>query len=172
MRRNLYIAAGALLALVAAFVGGRYSRPARTVETVRVETKIVTQTEWKDRVVEKRVAGPARVRTVTREVPGGERIVERIVERGPVTTERNTDITGTASATTDQASATRRVTEAGRPGWAAGISATTDPRALSSRRLGLELDRRLLGTVWLGLRASAEPDGAEPQVGVAVRLEW
>lgn len=80
--------AAALLAV--AFCAGRAS------VRVRVEEKVVfrDRVEWRDRVVEKKTEGPVRVRVVTHEIPGPqgpERVVERVVERGPVTTERRSD---------------------------------------------------------------------------------
>jgi hypothetical protein len=174
VKRRLYIAAGAAAALVVAFVAGRYSRPARVVETVKVETREVVKVEWRDREVVKRVEGPVREVERIVEKPGAERVITRWIERGPVTTDTQSDLTGTASATTDTASATSRVSEGGRPGWSVGAAATWDPRALSSRpeRVAVEVDRRMFGTVWLGLRASAEPDGAEPAVGLGLRMEF
>jgi len=163
------VAVGALLALAAAFYAGRFSAPVKTVETVKVETKTVTVTEWKDRIVEKRVAGPVRVRTITIEKPGGERVVERVVERGPVTTDTTTDHAGQSSGTTASNAATVRLSETGRPGWRAAVSAAWSPGRLSLEpaRYTAEVDRRLFGTIWLGLRASTDKTA-----GVAVGLEW
>lgn len=169
MRRYLAIAAGALLALVAAFLGGRYSAPARVETRTEWKEKVVTVTEWKDRVVTQK--GPERIRVVTREIPGGERIVEKVIERGPSTT--TTDTTGQAHSQTDQSSATVSVKEAGRPGWSVGVSGqwAGAPSSAVPDRLGLELDRRLFGTIWLGVRASSRGT-SDPQLGLALRMEF
>jgi hypothetical protein len=175
MKLRLALGAGVVLALVAAFVAGRYSRPAKVVETVKVETKTVTVTEWRDRVVEKRVQGPVRVRTITIEKPGGERVVERVVDRGPVTTDTTTDRDGSAASASASASSTSRTTEGRRPDWSAGVSAWWTPEAssLTPDRLGLELDRRILGTVWLGARASMHSvDDPDVRLGAAIRMEF
>lgn len=171
MRRRLYITGAAVLALALSFVAGRYSAPRRVETRTEWKERVVERVAWKDRVVVQR--GPERIRTVTREIPGGERVVERVVERGPVTTTR--DLTGTASATTDQASASSTVSETGRPGWSVGAVATWDPGRLSSMpaRLGLEVDRRILGRVWLGARASiGSLTDPKPQIGAALRMEF
>lgn len=174
MRRRLLIAASSVAALVVAFLGVRYSAPVKTRTETKVETKAITVTQWKDRVVEKTIQGPVRIRTVTREVPGGERVVERVVERGPVTTERQSDLTGQSSGTTASTAATATVSEAGRPGWAVTGGAEWDPGrlALEPERLEIGVDRRVWGTVWLGVRGSAGTGFSDPRVGATVRLEF
>lgn len=171
-RRRLYVAGGALLALVLAFLGGRYSRPARVEERVKVETKIQTRVEWRDRVVEKRVEGPTREVERIVEKPGAERIVTRWIERGPVTVDTDATAAGASAVTGTASSSSAKVTDNGRPGWAVGLAAAWPSLSTRPERVGLEIDRRILGTVWLGVRVSAEPDGAAPQAGVALRVEW
>jgi hypothetical protein len=170
MRRWLYVGGAALAACALSFLAGRFSAPARVETRVEWRKKIVTQTEWKDRVVTQR--GPVRVVERIVEKPGAEREVTRWIERGPVTTTK--DLTGNASATTEINSATRTVSETGRPGWSGGLSAAWDPGRPSSMpdRIGLELDRRIVGTVWLGARASAEPDLGALRLGLALRVEF
>lgn len=169
MKRWLYIGGAAVALAVVAFLAGRFSAPVKTKVETKVETKTVTVTEWKDRVVVQR--GPVQVRTVTHEVPGGERVIEKWIERGPVTT--TSDLTGQSHGTTESTSATVKVSESGRPEWAAGLSGTWAGRPSSMPdRIGLELDRRIVGTLWLGLRASSERDLSARQVGIALRLEF
>jgi len=169
MKRRLYVAAAALLAVAAAFVAGRFSAPVKTRVETKVETKIETRTEWKDRVVEKTVAGPVRVRTVIVTKLDGERTVERVVERGPVTTETTTDHSGQSSGTTASSAATVRVTETGRQGWRAAASAAWSPGRLSLEpaRYTAEVDRRLFGTIWLGVRASTDKTA-----GASIAMEF
>lgn len=172
-RHRLIIAGAAALALVAAFLAGRYSYRPRVVERVKVEEKEVIRVEWRDRMVEKRVAGPVRVVTRTVEKPGAEREVVRWVERGPVTTEIQATWDGAAAGASETTTTASKVTEAERPGWAVGASALVVPRDLGAApRLGLELDRRLWGTLWLGARASAAPDLGGLRLGLAARMEW
>jgi hypothetical protein len=150
-------------------VAGLFAAPVKTVETVKVETKVVTVTEWKDRVVEKTVKGPVQIRTVTHQRPGGERIIERVVQRGPVTTDRATESTGQASATAESTSATSRVTESGRPGYRVGVGAGWDPGRLSLKPDVYQLDvsRRIAGTVWLGAYGRTDKT-----FGVNIALEF
>lgn len=171
-RRRLYIAGGVALALVAAFLGGRFSRPVKVEERVKVETKIETRTEWRDRVIEKRVEGPTREVERIIEKPGAERVITRWIDRGPVTVDTSATAAGTSTASGAASSSASKVTDNARPGWAAGLAATWPSLSSRPERVGLELDRRILGTVWLGVRASAETDGSAPQVGAALRVEW
>lgn len=172
-RRRAVIAGAALLALVATYLGGYYSYRPRVVERVKVEEKIVTRTEWRDRVVEKRTAGPVRVVTRTVEKPGAERVVEKWIERGPVTSETLATWDGAAAASTETTTAASKVTEPARPGWSGGASVLLNPRVLrDDPRVALELDRRIWGTLWLGARAQAAPDLSDARVGFAARVEW
>jgi hypothetical protein len=169
MKRWVYIAAGSALLLVAAFLGGRFSAPVKVEERVKVETRTVTVTEWKDRVVEKRVAGPVRVRTITIERPGGERIVERVVERGPVTTETAAESAGQSSSAASSVGVSERVVESARPGWRLSAVAGWDAEALSLRPdlYGVEVSRRVVGTVWLGAWARTDRTG-----GLVLAMEF
>jgi hypothetical protein len=176
MKRRFLIGGAVLAALVLAYLGGYYSYRPRVVERVKVETKIETRTEWRDREVVRRVQGPERIRTVVREVPGPagpERVIVRVVERGPETTETLATWDGVAATDTATTETASKVTEPARPGWAAGAAALLDPEALwDDPRLALELDRRIWGTVWLGARAQSAPDLSDARVGVAARVEW
>jgi hypothetical protein len=169
VRTRLYIAGGVLLAVVAAFLGGRFAAPVRVEEKVRVETRTVTVTEWKDRIIEKRIAGPVRVRTITIEKPGGERVVERIVERGPVTTETAADLSGSTAVAASSAAASSRVVESARPGWRASVAAGWAPERLTLRPevYGVEVSRRIVGTVWIGAWARTDRMG-----GLVLAMEF
>jgi hypothetical protein len=169
MKRKVYAAIGGLAALVIAFIGGRYSAPVTTVETVKVETKVVTVTEWKDRVVEKRVEGPVREVERIVEKPGAERVVTRWIERGPVSVDTTADVSGSSSAQAHAASQASKVTTAGRPGWRAAVTAAWSSGRLSlePERYTVEVGRRLFGTLWLGVQASTDK-----AVGVGLGFEW
>lgn len=167
MKRRLYLAGGALLALVAAYIAGRYSAPTKVVETVRVETQIQTVTEWRDRIVYR---DRTKVRTV---------VVERKAPDGSsetvTTTTQDNDIAGGSESTgsTDtavaQTSEAKRVTETGRPGWRASVAAGWSPGALSLSPEVYEgrLERRLIGTLWLGAWARTDKTA-----GLSVGFEW
>jgi hypothetical protein len=163
-RRELYIVAAGVVVAVLAFVGGRYSLPAKVVERVKVETKVETVTEWKDRIVEKRVDGPVRIRTVVTEVPGPSpacpvlRQTETVEDRGPVVTDTIADASGGSTVNASTVATSTKITENERPGWRLAAAALWDPRALAYQpdRYQLEVDRRIIGTVWLGARATTD----------------
>lgn len=161
MKKWIAIGAGALLAVVAAFVAGRYSAPVK----VETRTEVRTVTEWKDRVVTKTEQGPVRVRTETREVPGKERVIIRTEDRGPVTTDRNAE--GSGSSATQAATVVIR--DSSRPGWRASVLAGWSPGRLELRPevYGVEVSRRVVGTVWAGAWARTDR-----QFGVSLALEW
>ena len=161
MRRKLIVAGAAALALIAAFLGGRYSRTAKVVETVKVETRV----EWRDREVTKRVEGPVREVERIVERPGAERVVTRWIERGPVTTDTAAD----ASSSTSAQSSASKVTTPTRPDWRASVAAGWDPRALALKPEVYEgrLERRVLGTVWLGVWGRTDRTA-----GLAIGMEW
>lgn len=84
-KEGKHLAAIAILLLLLIAAGIKIvqlSAAPKIVERVVVETKIV----------EKRVAGPVIVRERIVTQPGGERIVERTIERAAVTTEKGTEI--------------------------------------------------------------------------------
>jgi hypothetical protein len=154
MKRRLLIAAGAALALVAAFVGGRFSAP-RHVETrtewkeIRsVETQWAVRTEYVDRTKIR-----TRVVTVERVAPDGSRETSTTTDSGTdVAINSGTDLTGHSSETTSSNGATVTVSKSGRPGYRVGVAAGWDPGRLSLRPsvYGVDVSRRLVGTIWAG----------------------
>jgi hypothetical protein len=171
LKRRALIAAGALAALVVAFLAGRFSAPVRVEERTKVETQIQTVTEWRDRIVEREVV-KWRERVVAVETVRPDGTIERTT-----TTDRGADVdtsidaegSGSATAAASERQETERVVSTERPGWGLGVAAAWEPGRLTGKpdRIGLELDRRLFGTVWLGLRADTDR-----RVGLGVRVEW
>lgn len=161
MRRRLVIAGAAALALVAAFLAGKYSSPRKVEERIKIETRV----EWRDREVTKRVEGPVREVERIVERPGAERVVTRWIERGPVTTDTASD----ASSSTSAQSSASKVTTPARPDWRASVAAGWDPRALALKPEVYEgrVERRVLGTVWLGAWGRTDRTA-----GVSVGAEW
>jgi len=105
MKRIGIFAGAAVVALAAAFGAGRFSAP------TKVQT--VTVTEWKDRTLERQVAGPVRIVTRVVERPAAEApsppgcpecpaIHETTTteDRAPVTVERVADSSSTSSTST------------------------------------------------------------------------
>jgi hypothetical protein len=158
--RSAAIGIGALLVAGAVGYGfGRYASPAKVVTVTKVETKTVT--EWKDRVVEKIVAGP--VHTVTRTVeikvpcppgggfvPGTETVTT--VDAGPTVIDRTQDAAGTAS--TNTLAQTTTVVTQEQPRWLlqAGAGVGTDLRVVYNAGVS----RRLAGPFWLGVSGSTD----------------
>ena len=149
--------AGAGVALVVlAFLAGRWTAPATPA---RVETKV--ETRYVDRVVTAevvrtvRVAGPVRIRTRIVERPGGERVIEREVERAPVTT--STDSAAASSSSSSSSSSASTVAEAPpRPARRVDLEARWNLARPSARpeALGVGLSMRI-GRAWLGLTDEA-----------------
>lgn len=151
--RNVSIALGALL--LSGLIGygaGRYAVPARVEVRTVVQTQTVT--EWRDRVVEKVVAGPTR--TVTRVVdvvgpctPAGAptRETVTVVEAGPVTTTRDTDAGGaTTSATVAD---TRTVTTQEQPRFMLQVGAASGIDVRPAYNVGASY--RFAGPLWAGI---------------------
>lgn len=136
--------------LLGAFFWGRSSAPAKVETRTEFKDRIVYQ----DREVEKKVEGPVRVRTVTHEVPGPqgpERIVERTVERGPVTTERASEQKGEEAH--EVKTLTLKTTE--QPRWLLGASVTATPLRGGDVAYGGFLNYRIAGPFWLGITATS-----------------
>lgn len=175
-RRRLAWAGAGVLACGVAYVTGRYSTPTRVEQRTEwreirsYETQWVTRVEYQDRTKIR-----TRIVTVEKMLPSGERETTRTEETGAdLNVSSTSSLSGQSSETTTGTVATARVSETSRAGWAIGVAGVWDPARLSStpERVGLEIDRRLFGTVWVGVRVSAEPDMGEPQVGAAVRVEF
>jgi hypothetical protein len=154
VKRRLLIAAGAALALLVAFLGGKYSAAPR-VETKTEWREInsyttawAVRTEYVDRTKIR-----TRVVTIERVAPDGSRETSTTTDSGTdVAINAGTNLAGHSSETTSSNGATVRVEEAGRPGWRVGASAGWDPGRLSLKpnTYGLDVSRRLIGTIWFG----------------------
>lgn len=127
-----YIAAIAALGLLLIAAGREIvilrNTPPRIVEKIVVETH----------VVEKKVAGPVVIREKIVTQPSGERIVERIIERAPVTTEKGTDTEKVVD---------RAVTPAFAGGKLWTFTASSNPRDIKNPSIGLS---RSFGIISLG----------------------
>lgn len=152
-------ACGLLLMSGGAFILGR-----STVKTqVRTETKIVTVT--KEVQVEKRVEGPVRIVDRVIETPGpAGPVIERvrIEERAPITVEK----TGGKEFFTN----TVVETITNRPDWSLSLKTGWSRLQPEPDVYGLLLERRVLGSMRLGVwtnRTSADWAG-----GVSVGFSW
>jgi len=154
MKRKILIGAGFALALVAAFLGGRFSRPVKVVEKVKVETKTEYVDRWKEKIVYVEAKTTTKhVETRTEKKPTGEVIVTRVEDSGSETKKSGTeDKAGESAAKVATVSETEKVTDYGRPGWRVSAMGAWSPGlTLGTPQLwGLEVQRRLFWTIWAG----------------------
>lgn len=172
-RTRLLIAAGVALALVASFVGGRFSAP------LKVETRDVEKVVFKDRVVEKIVTVEKAAKVETK-IVYRDRVIMKdgtITEREVEKTDAKTDTEKTADASkvevreVEKLVTVEKITTL-RPDWRVGILAGASIREplvpiAGPLVLGLEVDRRIIGGfsagVWVNTSGAA---------GVALSLEF
>lgn len=144
-----------LVALVLAYLGGRYGQPARVVQRVDVRWK--DRIEWRDREVVGRVEGPVRRTREVREYPPGPagtpcadrptRITVETEDRGTVVTVARRDAEGLLIS--EGRAAAERVVERGgtwRAGLLAGVELAPAPRLL----VGAQVEARIAGPLWVG----------------------
>lgn len=165
MRKRLAIAGGSILLLVAAFVAGRYSAPVKVEERVKVETKTETKTEWKDRIVYVE-AKRSKVRTEETRKPTGEVVIVK-TEETETDTRQAREFAGLSLGNFSTQLDQSKVTETARPGWRVGVTAGWSDLSLKPDLYGLELSRRVAGTVWAGLWARTDRTG-----GISLALEF
>jgi hypothetical protein len=164
VKRRVAIAAGALLALVAAYLGGRFSRAARVEERVKVETRTVT--EWKDRIVyvEAKTEQRHTTTTATRK-PDGTRTVVKVQDV-------RTDSGARLNAGSDGKSETAASSDASRvitaqPSWRLEGQAGWSRLSPAPDIYGIGISRRVAGTLWVGGWARTDKTA-----GLGVALEW
>jgi hypothetical protein len=147
------MAGGVVLALVLSFLGGRFSKPARIEERVKVETKVETVTEWKERLVyvqSKDTKKHVETRTVKRP-DGAIEIIKVEDSSADIDTSANANSEGSQTAKVEQVSESLKVTENPRPRFRLGLS--LPPRyPVDLPTAQVEGDVRLVGTLWLGAR--------------------
>lgn len=180
--RSSWLLALAVVAIIGAFFG-RLTAP----ERVRVEERerVVRRVEWREKLVEKRVEGPVRIRTVTREIPPSPGSpcpdrplleTERIEERGPVVVNRAAE---SAERIVREVVKERIEVPAPLPQWRAGALVGFDLGALSLASpagalvVGGHVERRVWGPLSLGAFALvplARP--LAPAVGASLSVEW
>ena len=159
--------AAVVAALVVAFLAGRFSKPVEVREVVKVETKTETiyaahsTTTATDK-------GRVRIVTVVKREPTGAVQTTRTEERAADLT-LHSDWTGTESNRASEKAEATTVTRSSIPGWSVGGSALWATRDLSPKPqvYTLEIDRRLFGSLWVGVRVNTDR-----QVGAGARLEW
>lgn len=164
MKRRLAIAAGAVAALLAAFLGGRYSRPARVEERVKVETKTVT--EWKDRIVYVEAKKEQRHTTTTAtRKPDGTKTIVRVED---VRTDSGASLNASSGGkTTEDAKTEASRVETSQPSWRVEGQAGWSRLSPAPDIYGIGISRRVAGTVWVGGWARTDKTA-----GIAVGLEF
>lgn len=182
----LLVGVAVLAALAAAFAAGRYTAPVRE----RTRTDVVhlgasmEATEWSSATREKVVEGPVRVVTRWRDAPAAPgcppvQEVERTEERGPVTSERSEDTSGSTARVdvTADAKVTEKVTDYRRPSVALELGARWSPKDLdlTPDRIDAAVGKRIAGPLWLAVTADVETKKAGDLGaylwGVRVRVE-
>lgn len=163
------IALGVLLALAGAFSAGRFSAP------LQVETKEVERVVYKDREVVKVVTVQAKAETKVvyrdRVIYRDGTITEREVERTDTKTDTktNTDRVATRDTIAERWSESKTTL---RPDWRVSVlaGASLQPPALTIAGplvLGVEVNRRIAGGLWLGVWATTYGAG-----GASVAVEF
>jgi hypothetical protein len=153
--------AGALLLAVAAFFGGRFSAPVKTVETVKIEWLEHTRFDVQERIVT--VEAKHKRTEETRAVDGS----VTIVTTEDTDTRAAHDVSTLALTWASGRQEQEKVTERARPGWRLSLGAGWSDLQARPDLYRLELSRRLVGTVWLGAWAGTDKTG-----GVSLAAEW
>jgi hypothetical protein len=147
VKRRALIAGGSLLALVAAFLAGRFSRPAE----VKTETVTVYATHAKESgslSIDSGQKTKERIVTVTKREPGGTVYVTETTDRLlssdlalDLGWARETEANGETKATT---------TTKAQPSWRLEGQAGWSRLSPSPDLYGIGISRRVVGTVWVG----------------------
>lgn len=155
MKRNLAIAAAALLALAAAFGAGRFLTPTK----VEIQTQVVEKVVTRDVIHEvvKEVEGKDTVQVVTRTITKEGAVTERIVTREVVKTVKEAATDATHDATADTTTKTDTVRLADAPRFSVALLAGVDfnpawqpiPGA-GPLALGLAINYRFAGPFTVG----------------------
>lgn len=138
---NLKMYAVALIAVVCAFVAGKYSGPAK------VETREVEKIVYREKVDEKKnVSISSRTKEIT--LPNGTVVKTTIVDTHEAT-EKHTDI---------QVDKEREVTrtETSQPDWRLGVTYTPPLVTFQAENYTLGIERRLFSSIYVGLAVSTQ----------------
>lgn len=160
-------------ALVAglAYVAGRYAKPAETkTETKTESTATILYASHGESTTADRGVTQTRKVKVEQKKPDGSALTTTTTDTlhaADLTLHSNW--TGSIESESASSAAATTTTTASRPGWSVGVGALWDPGHLSLKpqTYTLEVDRRLFGSLWVGVRANTDK-----QVGASVRAEW
>lgn len=158
---RVWIAVGVVLALVGAFVGGRFSAP------LKVETRDVARVVYQDKIVEKVVTVEVKAKAETKIV-----YRDRVVTRDGTVTEHEVEKTdtkeddkkstddGKTEVATGETQHEHTVITTLRPNWRVGITAGASLRAplvtlAGPLVIGVQVDRRLIGGLSTGVWANS-----------------
>lgn len=154
---NKYKIAIGLVLLLVAYAFGRYTTPERVV--TKVETHEVIK--WKERIVKEKQNDKDIVIVEIKLPDGTIRKETHIIDKGRVVIDKSKE----GSDTKD--SSTTTVTTYNKPQWkAAGLLGIAD-YSLDNRVYGLEVERRILGPIFLGVWGMTSKE-----VGLSVGLEF
>jgi hypothetical protein len=164
VKRRVAIAAGALLALVAAYLGGRFSRAAET----KTETVTVYAAHSKDSgflSIDSGQKARERVVTVTKREPGGTVYVTETRD-SLLDSELALDL-GWQRESETKAETTTTTTTRAQPSWRLDAQAGWSRLSPAPDVYGVGLSRRVAGTVWVGAWARTDLTA-----GASLGLEW
>lgn len=171
LKTEALIAAGLLAVLGGVFAAGRYSAP-------KPDVRVTEHVVYQDRVVEKVVTVTAKADTKTvvvyrdRTVKPDGTVHEQSEER-TVDAATETAHTDDAKAETSQTDTQRTITiTAAKPQWRVSLLAGASLRSpllpvYGPLVLGVEVNRRLLGPLWVGLWAQTGGSG-----GISLGIEF
>lgn len=163
--RKYWPALAAVAACVLAFLAGRFTAKPEVRTVTKTEAQIVTlyQAHATTTSTDK---GRVRIVTVTKREPTGSVQTTKTEERAADLT-LHSDWTGTESNRASEKAEATTVTRSSSPGWSVGVGALWSVQSPKPQAYQLELDRRLFGTLWVGVRADTDK-----RAGAALRLEF
>jgi hypothetical protein len=162
--KRIALAAGALLALVAAFLGGRFSRLAET----KTETVTVYAAHSKDSgslSIDSGQKARERVVTVTKREPGGTVYVTETRD-SLLDSDLELDLGWHRESETKAETKTTTTTRS-QPSWRLDAQAGWSRLSPAPDIYGIGISRRIAGTLWVGGWARTDKTA-----GLGVGLEW
>lgn len=155
-KKVLWVTVGEALVMAAVFMGGRYSKPTETKVVTKVETKV----EYKDKVKIIRLRDEAKHQEVTTTTTKGPDGTVTVTKHATTDTQTKTATNTKKSSSKKEESKTFQFSlerrdlpdwrASGLVGWDVG-SLRLDPSGLAPKVYGIEVDRRIIGTVWGGV---------------------
>jgi hypothetical protein len=165
--KSYLVYAGIVLVLIGgAFAAGRYSKPAKVTETIKVVTEIRYEDRIVEKIVTKTVAGPTHTVIVH---DGKTDSTTTTIDTGPVVTDSQSDSTQDTTGTSVATSESKKVTD-NRPRFALGVSWNLWPQPIKPIPVA-EGSVRVIGPIW-GTVAAGPGSSSGLQVRAGMRVEF